>query len=382
MILTFVGVYLKEQNVSNFLIGIINGLFFLGAIVSSIFSQKIISTVGHIRSFATFSSIMVISFLLHLLEFNVALWMLLRFICGFSYFSLLIILESWLNEKSTQESRGKILAFYTIVFYLSTALGQLFLNIGKESLVALFIIGSVLLLIATILISLTKIKEPTLKPFLGYKIPKIYSVVPLAFTTSLIAGFLVAGLFTMMPVYLLLQFHSVEVISYFMLLSILGGLFSQWPVGVLSDKYGRRKFISFSAMLTAIISFLFLVLGNTIIGTYILGFFLGFSLFTLYPLALARANDVVDEDRDIVEISRTLLFSYGIGSFLSPIVIGIAMSFFPKALFMLSAFICLFLAFYSLSKKRVSEDDMSVYVNFPVASSGELPELDPRGGDE
>lgn len=62
MILTFIGVYLKELGVSNGTIGVINAAFFLGAIGSSIFSQKIISTVGHIRSFATFASIMVVSF--------------------------------------------------------------------------------------------------------------------------------------------------------------------------------------------------------------------------------------------------------------------------------------------------------------------------------
>ena len=86
MILTFVGVYLKEMEISNTLIGIINASFFLGAVLSSIFSQKIISTVGHIRSFAAFASIMVVTFLIHSLYFNEMLWMILRLISGFSYY--------------------------------------------------------------------------------------------------------------------------------------------------------------------------------------------------------------------------------------------------------------------------------------------------------
>eukprot|EP01029_Cantina_marsupialis_P008431 TRINITY_DN199916_c0_g1_i4.p1 TRINITY_DN199916_c0_g1~~TRINITY_DN199916_c0_g1_i4.p1 ORF type:complete len:158 (-),score=3.31 TRINITY_DN199916_c0_g1_i4:22-495(-) len=126
MILTFIGVYLKELQVNDIAIAIINASFFLGAVCSSIFSQSIISNVGHIRSFATFAAVMVISFLMHSVFFNEYLWAILRAISGFSFYSLLIILESWLNEKSTQESRGKVLAIYTIVFYLSTALGQLF----------------------------------------------------------------------------------------------------------------------------------------------------------------------------------------------------------------------------------------------------------------
>ena len=132
MILTFIGIYLKDLNISNTVIGIINASFFLGAILSSIYSQKFISTVGHIRSFAAFTALMVCTFLLHSLFFNEVLWAILRLISGFCFYTLLIILESWLNEKSEEESRAKILAIYTIIFYLATAIGQLFLNIDEH----------------------------------------------------------------------------------------------------------------------------------------------------------------------------------------------------------------------------------------------------------
>jgi MFS family permease len=70
MMITFIGVFLKENGSSNLAIGLINAAFFLGAMFSSIFSQKIISTVGHIRSFAVFAAVMVISFLMHSLIVN------------------------------------------------------------------------------------------------------------------------------------------------------------------------------------------------------------------------------------------------------------------------------------------------------------------------
>jgi MFS family permease len=252
MILTFVGVYLKEIHISNTVIGIINAAFFLGAVLSSIFSQKIISSVGHIRSFAAFASLMVITFLIHSLFFNEFLWAILRFISGFSFYGLLIILESWLNEKSSEKDRGKILAIYTIIFYLSTAIGQLFLNIDEHFKQFIFAIGSVLVLFSVIAISLTKIKEPVLKPFEKYSFPKIFAVVPLATVTSFIGGFFVGGFFTMVPIYILMQSESIELVSTFMLITLLGGLVSQWPIGILSDKYGRRKSIATCSFLTAI----------------------------------------------------------------------------------------------------------------------------------
>lgn len=378
MIMTFVGIHLKELGIQNSIIGIINSAFFLGAIGSSIFSQKIISNVGHIRSFAAFASVMVASFLLHSLYFDEVLWTLLRFFAGFSYYGLLIILESWLNEKSTSETRGKVIAIYTIVFYLAIALGQLVLTQESSLSQSIFVFGSILVLVSIVLITLTRIKEPVIKPFEKYSLPKIFAVVPLATVTSFIGGFLFGGFFAIIPVYLLAQFHSVSLVSYFMLFCILGGLLSQWPIGILSDKYGRRKLIAYCALFLAFVSSLFVFLSPSPLLLYGFGFLLGTTLFSLYPLAVARANDIVDENKDIVEISRTLLFTYGIGSFVSPIVLGFLMEYYNKALFVAFCVIGIFLTLYALSKKRVADDDLSQFVNMPIAPGAEFPELDPR----
>ena len=382
MILTFIGIYLKEQNIDDFTIGLINASFFLGAIASSIFSQSIISKVGHIRSFATFAALMVISFLLHSVFFDEYLWGFLRFLSGFSFYSLLIIIESWLNEKSTVDTRGKVLAIYVIVFYIATALGQLFLNIGDDLKESIFIIGSILILFSILFISLTKIKEPKLHPFERYSLPKMYSVVPLATTSSFIGGLFVGSFFTMAPVYILTKYHSVEMVSYFMLIAILGGLISQWPIGLISDKYGRRRVISVVALLSAFSSALFIFVEGNINLTYLCSFLLGLTIFSIYPLSLARANDILDEDSDLLEISRTLLFTYGLGSFISPIVVGFLFKYYESSIFIIYVVIGFYLTLYSLSKKRVADDELSTFINVPVVSGADIANLDPRVEEE
>jgi MFS family permease len=379
MIMTFIGVFLKEHGTSDMVIGLINAAFFLGAMASSVFSQKIISGVGHIRSFAAFASLMVITFLLHSLFLNEIFWAILRLISGFAYYGLLIILESWLNEKSSNEQRGQILAIYTTVFYLATALGQLLLNIDGDLEHVIFSIGAVLVLFSVVFIAMTKIKEPTLQPFERYSFPKLYNVVPLAVTGSFISGFLIGGFFTMMPLYILKIFNSKEVLSLFMTFTLLGGLISQWPIGKLSDIYGRRKLIAFTGFFTAFVSLLFIFLPPNDTLIYILGVLLGVSIFCIYPLSLSRANDVIDENKDIVEISRALLFAYGTGSFFAPVIIGLGFNYLsPQILFILFFILGIYLAFYSLSKKRVNDDNMSVFVNVPIASGSVMPEFDPR----
>ena len=321
---------------------------------------------------------MVISFLIQALFFNEYLWALLRFISGFAFYALLIIIESWLNEKSSQTHRGKILAIYTIIFYLAMALGQLFLNIKGDTNYIIFILGSVLILFSVLFISMTKIKEPILKPFEKYSFPKLFSVVPLALVSCFVGGFLVGGFFTMIPIYLITKYSSIEMVSLFMACTIIGGLLSQWPIGILSDKYGRRKLIAYNGFYISIISLLFIVSFSYENMIYILGVLLGLSIFSIYPLALARANDVVDENKDIVEISRALLFTYGLGSFIAPILLGFGLYYYSEFIFVVFAVLGVFLGFYSLSKKRIADDHMSVFVNIPMASGGTVVEMDPR----
>ncbi|HRL09658.1 MAG TPA: MFS transporter [Aliarcobacter sp.] len=378
IMITYIGVYLKQAGASSFSIGLINSAFFLGAI-ASIFSQKIISTIGHIRSFASFAALMVIAFLLHSIYLNEFFWGFLRLISGFSFYALLIIVESWLNEKSSNSQRGQILAIYTIIFYLSTALGQLFLTIPKDSEFFVFTVGSVLVLFSLITIAMTKIKEPILKPFEQYSFPKLYSIVPLALTGSFIGGFFVGSFFTMLPLTILHKFDSTTILSIFMSLTLIGGLVSQWPIGKLSDKYGRRKLIAFCGFFTAFVSLLFIIVPELNSYYYILALLLGVTIFAIYPLSLARANDVLDENKDMVEISRALLFAYGAGSFIAPIILGIIFTFLNyEAIFFIYLTIGFFLGLYSLSRKRVADDDMSVFVNFPVTSGPVAAQLDPR----
>lgn len=163
-----------------------------------------------------------------------------------------------------------------------------------------------------------------------------------------------------------------------MAFSIIAGLVSQWPIGLLSDKFGRRKLIAFCGFYIFISCLIFIFLPNSTFNTYLIGIILGFIIFSIYPLALSRANDVVDENKDIVEISRTLLFTYGLGSFISPIILGIGLFYYLEFIFFIYSILGLFLGFYSLSKKRVADDDMSIFVNIPVASGSVVVELDPR----
>ena len=117
--------------------------------------------------------------------------------------------------------------------------------------------------------------------------------------------------------------------------------------------------------------------------TLLLGILLDMGIFCIYPLSVARANDVTDTNNNIVEISRTLLFIYATGSFLAPLVIGICFTNFAyNSIFILYLILSSFLFAYALTREKVPDEKLTVFVEVPPLAADILAEMDPRQDKE
>ena len=383
LLMSLVGIRLQEIGASSTLIGLVNASFFLGGVFSLFSAIKIISTIGHIRSFSVFAAILTFVSLGHTLTDSLLAWGFFRILSGYSLYSLLLIIESWINEKTNSGDRSRVLSIYTVVFYLAMTGGQLMLNISDTTGFLLFVLAAMFVSISLIPISMTKISEPKMSEAKTMSIPKLYGIAKLAIVASFASGLLVGGFFTMAPVYAKSMEFSNESISIFMSTALVGALIAQWPIGWLSDRLGRKIAILAVSIIGGIASCSLWLLGSNMQILYASVFILGVAIFALYPLSLARANDTTDENVNAVEISRALLMVYGMGSFIAPVIIGAAMNNLgSSSLFMLFAAICFALALYALTKDRVPFEERSVYVSVPTTSSTILAEFDPRQDEE
>ncbi|WP_276883508.1 MFS transporter [Campylobacter cuniculorum] len=353
LIVSSAGVILKQQNLDSLTIGAINSFFFIGAMFGTIFAQKIITQIGYIRSFGIFAAIFGSSAILHILSENLIFWAFLRFLIGVCYYSLLIITESWLNEKAKNSVRSRILSFYEVIFYLSFGLGILIFSLNLDK-ITIFISSAVLILLSSIPLNLIKIKEPLPPKESKISIPKIFDLVPLAIVTSFIAGMLVNGFFSMASLFMLLQGFDAKIASYFMFCAMIGGLVAQMFIGNISDKLGRKFAIIACASVGFITLLIFMISKPQIYFQYLLAFFMGVGIFCLYSLALARANDVLRDKNKAVEVGRGVLFCYSLGSLISPLILGILMQFFNFSGFIWFYLVNLgFLILFALNKPNI-----------------------------
>jgi MFS family permease len=114
-------------------------------------------------------------------------------------------------------------------------------------------------------------------------------------------------------------------IAWLMTGTILGGLLFQYPIGRLSDLLPRPLVIMATAVITAAICVAAWVIElRPGAGLYLGAAVFGGLLFSLYPLALAQANDYVDHGR-VVDLSRGLMTVFALGALAAPVIGGLLM---------------------------------------------------------
>lgn len=321
LVLTSAGVMLTNMGVKSFYIGIITSCFFFGAIFSSIFTYSFISRYGYIRAYALFTALFAMASLMHEFSNNIVYWAFLRFMLGFSYYSIVMVVESWINTRSKNEIRSRVLSFYEIIFYSAFGIGVMILSLNLSH-TKIFTLSVFFIILGSIPINIIRIKEPKIPPKKKVSIPNVFNIVPLALVTSFIAGILISGFFSMGSVFVVSNGGSVQNASLFLLLSMVGGFLSQLFFGTFSDKFGRKNAIILGSFILLLSSgLMFVYIGNIFLQN-ILSFGIGFGGFSMYSLALARANDVLSNKDETIEVGAALLLSYSLGSLTAPLLIG------------------------------------------------------------
>ena len=101
--------------------------YFVGYFFGANTIPKLVGKVGHIRVFAAFASMASLSILLHAVFVNPAIWTMGRFITGFSLVAIFIVMESWLNDRANNRTRGQLLSIYMFITLIGLSLGTLLL---------------------------------------------------------------------------------------------------------------------------------------------------------------------------------------------------------------------------------------------------------------
>ena len=367
-------------------IGLLLSAYFIGFIAGCRYAPRLIAKVGHIRTFTALASVASASALAHAIFVDPSFWMALRVVSGFCFAGLYMIIESWINEKASNENRGRILSIYRIVDLSATTVGQILLTVGDPGGFVLFALISILISLSLVPVALTTSAAPAPIKVAKLNLLKMYRVSPLAAVGAFGVGAANGAFWAVGPVFVQRIGYDLDAVAVFMSAAIIGGALSQWPLGFLSDKIDRRWVIvgvcafgaasGFFLSLFSQSSFLALLAGAT---------FFGFFTMPVFGLSAAHANDHA-EPGEFVAISGGLFLLYGAGSIIGPILGPTAMELFgAPALFLYTAAVHILLVIFGLyrmaQRSAPAHAEKAGYVPVPRTTPNVF-ELDPRGETE
>ena len=367
---TLLGVRTTLEGFSTEIVGVIMGSYFLGIFLGARYAIRVVAGVGHIRSFAAFASIMSITALTHALVIDPISWTLMRVASGFCMAGMIIVTESWINERATNDTRGQVLSIYMTTNYAAAGCGQFLLPLSDPGKFQLFSLTSIIFSLALVPVLLTRSKAPVPVQKGTATLRTLYSITPLGLVGSFSAGMVNAMFYSMGPVFTREIGLPLTGTSVFMASTILGGLILQWPIGRLSDRIDRRWVMSGIAFATsaACVAILWFAQISTT-GLYSAAAIYGSLAFTMYSLSAAHTNDFADPDQ-LIQVAGALLVSYGIGAILGPVIGAFSMGRFgPNGLFGLTAIITFVLGVYVLYRMQMrrskTKDEKAPFIPVP-----------------
>ncbi len=108
---TLIGVRSVLEEFTFISTGLVVAGYYVGFLLGSILIPILLNRVGHIRVFAALASLASIAILLHSVFIDPYSWFCIRIITGISLSGIFVIMESWLNDKATNQTRGKYLSY-------------------------------------------------------------------------------------------------------------------------------------------------------------------------------------------------------------------------------------------------------------------------------
>ena len=358
---TLLGLRADVEGFSTTEISIVMSGYFLGFLFASKMVPGLIRRVGHIRVFAAMGSTISAVLILYPVLADPISWTIGRTIIGFCFCGVYITAESWLNDASTNETRGQALSIYMIVQMAGIVFAQWIVSQGDITGYILFIIPSVLVSLAFAPILLSVRPTPSFERTKPMSIKDLIIASPLACVGMFLLGGVFSAQFGMSAVYGARAGFSISEISVFVSAIYVSALLAQYPIGWLSDRIDRRLLIIGVTLIGGIGAIFAAAIPGSYTVALLSGALVGGTSNPLYALVIAYANDYLDRE-DMAAASGGLLFINGVGAIGGPIILGVMLDYFgPAGFWIFISVLMLAIAFYGIfrmSRRSRTELDL------------------------
>ncbi len=282
----------QAEGFSTASLGLLGTAWAGGFVTGCILAPRLVRRVGHVRAFGTFAASGAIIALLTGLMIDQYVWIVLRAFTGFVMAGAYMVIESWLNEKATNENRGTVFGLYMVVSYASIMAGQMIVAVGDVRDASLFMVAGIFFCFALIPTAVSSAATPKPLEDVALDLKGLYATSPLALIGCFLIGIASGAWGALGAVYGARIGIGNAGIALMTSVVVLAGAVLQFPVGRLSDITDRRYVLAVGAVGAAAFALLVFVLQPRSAALVIVTMAAyGALANTLYSVAVAHAND-------------------------------------------------------------------------------------------
>ena len=338
MILPLLAIILEQHGVPSSVNGLHATGLYIGVLIASPFMEKPMRKFGF-KPIIVFGGLLVfVSMALFPVWGALWFWFILRITIGIGDNMLHFGTQTWITTTSSKESRGRDIAFYGLFFGIGFTLGPLMTRLLSINEALPFLLSALLSMIVWSLLLFVRNKWPEEDAHTGHvssSFKRYAQTLRMGWVALLPAfgyGFLEATLHGIFPVYGLRIGHDIETLSLIIPCFAAGSVISQLPLGMLSDRFGRKNILIGVLSAGTVCFFLATFLESSVIALFILFTLAGIFVGSLFSLSISYLTDILP--RSLLPTGSIMTgISFSIGSITGPFLGGLFIQLIPGVSF-------------------------------------------------
>ncbi len=321
LLLPVLSIFLEQKGVSPGLNGLNAAALYVGSFAMTLVAERLLGAVGFKKLIV--GGLLFVMFPLILFPYlpDIKIWFILRLVVGIGDSALHYAAQLWVLLVTAPEKRGRYISLYGMSYGLGFSIGPLgikLLGFGEAvPFWVLFVCMGAVLLLVLMKLPDTKPEKAEHGQLPERRFRRSWAWAWYALIPALLYGYMEAGMNSNFPVYGLRIGLDANQISSLLPFVGIGGLFLQLPLGILSDRFGRKKVLMSAGIAGGVMFMLVPVAGTHFWWTLVLLTVAGGLVGSFFSLGLAYAADILPKAL-LPAANVVASFHFTIGSILGP----------------------------------------------------------------
>ncbi|GAC1304836.1 MAG: MFS transporter [Steroidobacteraceae bacterium] len=315
---------------SNFAVGAVTAASLIAVILFGPFYPPIMRRLGLRRSVITGIGIGALVLALMPLWPGVGFWFLMRFLTGCALGLSWIASEVWLNSVSGPDARGTLMGVYGTVFSTGALAGPALLEATGTLGWRPFAAGACALLVTLLPLLLLRRVVSSAQPFTPIReLRAALGRAPIVMLAALVAGLVESAELTLLPLYAVHTGFDDRQALLLVAVFMAGNVALQAPIGVLADRFGRRRMLTACALISTVGPLLLQPWMGLPVLLWPLLFVWGGTVYAFYSQGIALLGSAF-AIAELPSGNTLFVMIYCLGGVVGPSVGGVMMDAWPR----------------------------------------------------